>query len=163
MCKVLRLRAVLLCLTLSLVQSFVATDSYAKRSSSPSPVGYWKMIHDKTKKPEAIVRVWKQKGKLYAKIVKLFIKKGEDPNPKCNHCKGWRKNRPIRGMLFVWNLEEKGKGVWSGGKILDPDEGKVYTCKIWVAKSGKELKVRGYVWVFYRTQTWYRVPAPSKK
>ncbi len=157
------LHAVLLGLALFLVEGLVATPSYAKNKSRLSPVGFWKMIHDKTKKPEAIVQVWKQGGKLYAKIVKLFTKKGEDPNPKCHHCKGWRKNRPIRGMLFVWNLKETGKGVWSGGKILDPDEGKTYTCKLWVAENGKKLKVRGYVWVFYRTQTWYRVSAPTKK
>ena len=44
--------------------------------------------------------------------------------------------------------------VWSGGKILDPGNGKIYRCKIWL-KDG-ELKVRGYFGPFYRTQTWRR-------
>jgi uncharacterized protein (DUF2147 family) len=43
---------------------------------------------------------------------------------------------------------------WEDGTIMDPDNGKVYDCKLWV-EDGK-LKVRGYVAFFFRTQTWVR-------
>ena len=43
---------------------------------------------------------------------------------------------------------------WKDGTILDPENGSVYDCKLWV--EGGRLKVRGYVAFFYRTQTWVR-------
>lgn len=36
--------------------------------------------------------------------------------------------------------------------IMDPEDGKVYKAEVWT-EDGK-LKVRGYLGVFYRTQTW---------
>ena len=58
-------------------------------------------------------------------------------------------------MKIVSGLKEKG-GTYSGGTILDPKKGKVYTCKLWTEGEDK-LKVRGYVGPIYRTQTWHRV------
>ena len=57
-------------------------------------------------------------------------------------------------MVIMQGLEKKGAD-YSGGNILDPKNGKVYTCKLWLEKG--ELKVRGYVGIFFRTQTWHRV------
>ena len=44
---------------------------------------------------------------------------------------------------------------WEEGEILDPKNGKVYSCKLW--REGDELMVRGYVAFFFRTQTWLKV------
>ena len=41
---------------------------------------------------------------------------------------------------------------WEGGKIYNPKNGKTYKCSIWL--DGNNLKVRGYVAMFYETQTW---------
>ena len=41
---------------------------------------------------------------------------------------------------------------WEDGSICDPKNGKVYDCKMWLEDGN--LKVRGYVAFFYRTQTW---------
>jgi uncharacterized protein (DUF2147 family) len=48
----------------------------------------------------------------------------------------------------------KSDGAYDGGSILDPKNGRVYRCKIWL--EGQDLKVRGYWGPFYRTQTWLR-------
>ncbi|WP_245574509.1 DUF2147 domain-containing protein [Hugenholtzia roseola] len=53
--------------------------------------------------------------------------------------------------MKVKELRHDGK-EYSGGKILDPEDGKSYTCKIW--REGKNLMVRGYVAFFFRTQKW---------
>ena len=52
-----------------------------------------------------------------------------------------------------------GKIIWlkkgdkyEGGKIYNPKNGKTYKCSIWL--EGNNLKVRGYVAMFYETQTW---------
>ena len=47
---------------------------------------------------------------------------------------------------------------WSSGKILDPENGEVYTSKLWL-DDANTLQVRGYAGpfdLFYRTQTWKR-------
>ena len=51
----------------------------------------------------------------------------------------------------------KGKDVWEGGKILDPENGKEYRASFTPIDGGKKLEVRGYLGPFWRTQTWTRV------
>lgn len=57
-------------------------------------------------------------------------------------------------IITAMKYDEDDK-AWLNGEILDPDSGQVYECKIWL-EEGK-LKVRGYVSLFYRTQSWIRV------
>jgi len=59
------------------------------------------------------------------------------------------------GMEIIRHMEAEGD-EYAGGEILDPEVGRVYRCKLWL--EGKNLKVRGYLGPFYRTQTWLRVP-----
>ena len=42
------------------------------------------------------------------------------------------------------------------GRILDPDNGKVYSSKIQLTNGGKKLNVRGYIGCWVRSQTWER-------
>jgi uncharacterized protein (DUF2147 family) len=121
-----------------------------------SIVGSWKTIDDKTNQPKSIVKIYKKGEKYYGRVTKLFRNKGEDPNPRCNKCKDSdpRKGKRIKGMVILKNLVKKGE-KYADGKILDPKNGKVYTCKLWLEKG--KLKVRGYVGFFFRTQTWHRV------
>ena len=116
--------------------------------------GQWLNIDDETGKPKAIVEIYEQAGKIYGKIVQLFRKPEQNPNPVCRKCTDYRKNQKVIGMIILEKLEPKGK-EWSGGKILDPANGKIYDCKIWL-EDGK-LKVRGYLGLFFRTQTWQQV------
>ena len=115
--------------------------------------GKWKTIDDKTKAPKSIVEIYKQEGKLYGRIVKLFRKPEEDPDPVCDKCKGEQKDKKILGMVIINGLTKKGV-AWSKGKVLDPDNGKTYHAKIWL-EDGK-LRIRGYILFLYRTQTWMR-------
>lgn len=144
------------CLALSLILLFALVS--AGMAQDTSIVGKWKTIDDETNEPKSIVRIFERDGKYYGKIVELFRKEGEDPNPTCKDCADDdpRKDQPIKGMEIIKDLVKK-NGKYSGGKILDPAEGAgdVYTCTLWV-EDGK-LKVRGYIAFFFRTQTWHRV------
>ncbi len=139
--------------------------SFANRSVQAedlsSPIGYWKTIDDKTHKPKAVVYIYKSGDKLYGEIVKLFRKKNRCP--KCTKCSGWRKNKPVCGMLILWNLKNKGD-YWGDGRILDPNNGKTYRSWIQVIEKGKKLKVRGYIGISLlgRTQYWIRVKKPTE-
>ncbi len=126
---------------------FAATSLFA----AGSPVGKWKTIDDETKKAKSYVEIYEKGGVYYAKITKLI---GKAQDSKCDKCTGSRYNKPVVGMTFVWGMKKDGD-MFQGGKILDPNNGKTYTCKMWV--QGDKLKVRGYIAFFYRTQYWYRV------
>ena len=121
-------------------------------------LGHWKTIDDETGEAKSVVNIYKATdGKYYGKIVKLYRKPGEDQDPVCKECpkEDKRHGQKINGMVIVSALKKSGN-EYAGGNILDPKNGKSYTCKIW--PEGKDmLKARGYVGFFFRTQTWYRV------
>ncbi len=121
-----------------------------------TPVGKWKTIDDSSKKAKAIVEIWEHKGKLYGKITKLFRGPNEDQNPKCDKCKGDKKDKPVIGMVILEGLSLKGD-EWSGGSILDPDNGKTYKCYIKLEKD--KLKVRGFIGFSALGRTQYWLPA----
>ena len=140
-------RSLAVLLVLALVPTFAA-------AAPTTPVGRWKTIDDSSKEAKAIVEIWEHKGKLYGKIIKLFRKAGEDPDPKCDKCKGDKKDKRVIGMVIVEGLARDGD-EWKGGSILDPDNGKTYKCKMSLEKG--KLKVRGFIGVSVlgRTQYWH--------
>ncbi len=127
-------------------------------SQSSTPVGLWKTIDDVTGNERSYVRIVEVGDELQGKVEKLFPFPGDDPENLCEKCKGERKNQPVVGMTILWGLKDEG-GVWKGGEILDPDNGKTYRCKMSVSENGRELDVRGYIGISLigRTQTWLRV------
>lgn len=116
----------------------------------------WKTVDDKTGKPKAIVQVYQENGKLYGKIEATL-----DPKAKkvCEDCKDERKGQPIIGMVIVRGLALHGD-EYSGGDILDPDNGKVYRCKLRLQEHGSQLSVRGFIGfsLLGRSQVWTREP-----
>ena len=60
-------------------------------------------------------------------------------------------------MTIAWRLRRDGNS-WSGGRILDPDNGKEYAVKFTPTDSGRKLEVRGYIGMpmLGRTQVWQR-------
>lgn len=122
-----------------------------------SAIGKWNTIDDKTGKKKSIVELYKHEGKLYGKIVHLYPREGREANPVCKECTDDRKNKPLEGLQIVRGLEWNGK-EWEKGTIVDPENGKIYKCKLWIDESNpNKLQLRGYVGPFYRTQTWEKV------
>jgi uncharacterized protein (DUF2147 family) len=127
-------------------------------AQTSTPVGLWKTIDDGTGKERSYVRIVELNGELQGTVEKIFPFPGDDPENLCDKCKGERKNQPVVGMTILWGLKDEG-GVWKGGEILDPDNGKTYRCKMTLSENGRELDVRGYIGISLigRTQTWLRV------
>jgi uncharacterized protein (DUF2147 family) len=123
--------------------------------ASDSPVGLWKTIDDETKKPRALVRITEAGGVLTGKIEKLFDP--STPNPVCEACTDDRKGKPIIGMTILSGLQ-KFPEEWGEGRILDPNNGKVYKAKARLFDGGGKLEVRGFMGVSLlgRSQTWIR-------
>ena len=122
-----------------------------------SPIGQWRTIDDHSGKPRSIVEVYANAdGTLSARIVRLLdLSKGA--NPMCDACRGALHGKPIVGMVIAWGLRAD-DGSWSGGRILDPDNGKEYSVKLTPGKDGRTLEVRGYIGMpmLGRTQAWQR-------
>lgn len=124
---------------------------FSSTAFGQSPIGKWKTIDDETGKPKSVVEIYEKNGKLYGKVIKLFRAPNEDQNPVCQNCPGDRKAMKVLGLEIIRGMKKDGS-EWADGTILDPKNGKVYDCKMWV-ENGK-LQVRGYIAFFFRTQVW---------
>ncbi|MBB3696366.1 DUF2147 domain-containing protein [Flammeovirga yaeyamensis] len=128
---------------------FLSICSYAQESSV---FGIWKTIDDETNEAKAYVEIYKEADNtMSGKIIKL-LKDPEDTT--CDKCPGNKKDQKVMGMQIIWGMEKNGD-QWTDGKVLKPENGKIYSCKVWV-EEGK-LQVRGYLGFIYKTQTWLRV------
>jgi uncharacterized protein (DUF2147 family) len=122
--------------------------------AADSVVGTWKTVDDKTGKVESTVEIYEQGGKVFAKITGLTEPNDAQGKPKtCTKCKGADKDKPIVGLVIIKDLSLS-SDRYKGGTILDPADGKIYKAELWI-EDGK-LKVRGYLGVFYKTQTWLK-------
>lgn len=123
-----------------------------------TPVGLWKTIDDDGKTEKSLVRIGEQGGVLVGSIDKLLDPKAA-ADAKCDKCTDDRKDKPVLGLQIIRGVKAEGEGVWGGGEILDPNNGKTYKTRLKPVDGGKKLEVRGYIGapLFGRTQTWVRV------
>ena len=126
-------------------------------AQTAGPVGLWKTIDDASGKPKSLVRISESHGELSGKIEKLFRPANEEQNPLCVKCEGAKKDQPLIGLTILQGLKLDGAD-YSGGTVLDPENGKVYKSKVTLVDDGKKLNLRGYIGVplLGRTQTWLR-------
>ena len=122
-------------------------------SCSSQVTGLWSTYDDADGKEKSVVEIYEQQGKLFGKVVRLnpAVK-----NPNCVKCTGELKDKPIAGMVIIKDLTKTENGG-KDGKVLDPNNGKVYSCYLELIEPDK-LKLRGYIGAaaFGRTQYWYR-------
>lgn len=118
-------------------------------------IGKWKTIDDNSGKTRSVVEIYKKGDLYYGKIVEMYLEPHENPDPVCDECdeEDPRYMQKTMGMEILKGVK-KDDDQYVGGKILDPENGKVYTCKLWLENG--DLRLRGYIAFFYRTQTWLR-------
>jgi uncharacterized protein (DUF2147 family) len=134
---------------------FLSLHAWAQNT----PVGKWHSIDDKTKEVKSEISITESDGVLSGKVTKL-LRKDAKQDAVCEECKGALKDKPILGLEIIHGAKkEANEDVWTGGKILDPENGKEYRLKMTPEDGGKKLAVRGYIGspVFGRSQTWVRV------
>ncbi|HTV77080.1 MAG TPA: DUF2147 domain-containing protein [Steroidobacteraceae bacterium] len=119
-----------------------------------APAGLWKTVDDSTGQDKSLVRITEAGGMLTGKVEKLLHP--SRPDPLCDKCTDARRGKPITGLTIISGVRQHG-AVWDGGKILDPENGKVYGVRLKPIEGGTKLEVRGYLGPFFRTQTWTRV------
>ena len=137
-----------------LLLSAVSSFSFAE-----GIIGLWQTIDDKTGAPKALVEIRKEADNTYAgKVVKLTPRAGYTPKETCVDCPAPYTNKPILGLDSLTGLKHSSGNNYTGGRILDPNTGKVYSMKAKLSSNGNRLTLRGYVGVSVlgRTQIWIR-------
>ena len=122
-------------------------------------MGTWHTMDDKTGEAKGEIQIVEKEGVLSGRVIKSLRSEPGDKKT-CDECKDDRKDQTIIGMEIIRGVkpDASGENLWaSGGKILDPENGKEYTVKMVPQDGGKKLQVRGYIGPFYRTQIWQRV------
>ncbi len=99
----------------------------AMASDGSLAVGLWKSAD----KAATLIRTYEEGGQLKAKVEQT-------------------------GKQIVWDMKKDG-AKWTGGKLLDPDSGRILNCIIETPDGGKTLVVKGSLSLMSKTQTWTRV------
>ena len=108
--------------------------------------GLWQTIDDKTGAPKAQVEIRKEANGTYAgKIIKVTPRPGYTPKEICDNCPAPYTNKPILGLDIATGLKKTDELNYTGGKILDPNTGKVYGLKENLSATGNRLDMSGYL------------------
>lgn len=129
----------------------------AAMAQTDTPVGTWQTIDDHTGQPKALVQITQDAdGALSGKVIK-GLGPNDQPDRRCTACTDARKDQLILGMTIINGMKKDGDG-WDNGQILDPENGKLYKCKMHLDENGQKLVVRGYIGISLlgRSQTWNR-------
>jgi uncharacterized protein (DUF2147 family) len=126
-------------------------------AATGSPIGLWQSIDDESGKPRSLIRINESNGELSA-VVEKGLLATDTGDAVCDKCTDERKDQPIIGMTIAEGLTKNGD-KYDGGHILDPENGKIYKCKMTLNASGDELEVRGYIGISLlgRSQIWKRI------
>lgn len=119
-----------------------------------SIIGTWKVVDGTTNDIKYHVQIFNFEGRYYGKVVKMVKLPG---NMTCQLCPSDLRNQPIQGMLIAEKLQLI-NGFYQNGKLLDPLNGRWYSCQMWLKEEDPDvLVVRGFLGFLYSTQYWYRV------
>ena len=141
--------------------SLIALLGVSALSASPAhaqqpPTGRWTTIDDATGKPKSVVEIYQARDGSFAGRVSDILDMKHGPDPLCDKCTGASHDKPIKGMVILWGLKPDGAGHWSGGRVLDPENGKTYKSKLALMDGGKKLGMSGCIAFFCRQQVWVR-------
>ncbi|MCH7353344.1 DUF2147 domain-containing protein [Acinetobacter sp. NIPH 1958] len=121
--------------------------------------GIWQSVDDVTGAPKGQVEITQEAdGSYTGKIIKITPRTGYTPKEFCTGCPAPYTNKPILGLTAITKLKHKKDLTYTGGKILDPNSGRMYSLTAKLSTNGQRLHLRGYVGVSVlgRSQIWIR-------
>ena len=109
--------------------------------------GFWLSVDDKTGKITAGWHIYVEGGKVLGKILSLS---DHPPGVLAVRCRdsypgfpvaGKVNQMPVTGTPWIFGLSSDKPGEWSGGHVINPDDGRMYKCKmIYRRADGKKFK-----------------------
>jgi len=149
----------------ALVLVFVCGVSLA---SDPA-LGFWISVDERTGLPTAGWEIYLVGNTLHGRILSVV---GEPQDVKAFNCRDSYRGFPLQGRVsemtvvgtpWMFGLTQDRAGVWSGGNIINPDDGNMYRCRIvFHPQDGNRyrvdtLQVRGEIGLgIGRNQFWRR-------
>jgi uncharacterized protein (DUF2147 family) len=98
--------------------------------------GFWLSVDDNTNKITAGWQIYQEGGKLYGKILSSAEYPRGSLAVRCNESyrgfpvAGKVNAMPVAGPPWIFGLTKNKNGEWSGGSIINPEDGRMYNCKI---------------------------------
>ncbi len=142
-----------------LIATFALTLATGAALAQATPAGLWRTIDDDGKTEKSLVRITDNAGTFSGKVEKILNPARQEA--RCDDCSDARKGQPVLGMTIMQGVKasKSEAGLWDGGEILDPTNGKTYNVRMRLANEGKSLELRGYIGIplLGRPQTWQRV------
>ena len=155
--------AVMAGLLLAVAGTAAVAQTQPQQRTAPSAApatatGVWEQADDKGKVGSWFY-IYERDGVFEGRIVKMFPRPGEKPNPICTKCQGEQKNQPTLGLTLIKGMQRKGRN-YENGTILDPRDGSVYSARMELSPDGQKLMVRGFLGIdlFGQSQIWRRLP-----
>ena len=102
------------------------------------------------------IKTYEESGQLKAVIEKVVKGGQEDAAATCAKCSGENQNKPLKGLIILWDTKKDGEN-WKDGKLLDPDGGRLVSGATELVDGGKKMNVKGSVSIIHKTQVWTRV------
>ena len=118
--------------------------------------GFWLSVDEKSGKITAGWEIYESGGALYGKMLSLVGRPGSEAAARCKKSyqgfpvAGVVNQMPLAGTPWIFGLRRDGEGIWSGGHVVNPEDGNMYRCKITRHSAGSRfeaeaLEMRGEV------------------
>ncbi|HSW71905.1 MAG TPA: DUF2147 domain-containing protein [Chlamydiales bacterium] len=127
--------------------------------------GFWMTRDKETHLPSSIIAIYPYNGKYYGRIIATYDKQGvlnDTIYKPLDRAPGLAGQPFYSGLDIVWSDppakegKEGKKAKRYKGQIVNPNNGKVYTAKLW--RDNENLILRGEVLCFGKNVTWYPFP-----
>lgn len=141
--------------TVFLIFSLFMLLSISSSAQIGKITGKWYTIDEDGNK-KSLVNIYQTPAGTYEGVIEKLLT--GDTNRKCVNCTGDKKDKRIAGMIVVTSMKADNQKL-SGGKILDPANGKEYNCTMSFDSKTSKLKVRGSLdksGLIGRNQAWVR-------
>lgn len=118
--------------------------------------GFWQTINKNNGKTSSVIAVYSYEGMYYGRIIATYDRNGvlnDTIYKPLDRAMGLAGDPYYCGLDIVWtNPPEKEGGKKYKGQVINPDNGKVYTAKLW--RDEDNLILRGEVFIFGKNVTW---------
>jgi uncharacterized protein (DUF2147 family) len=131
--------------------------------------GFWFSIDEKSGQITAGWEIYENGGLLYGRMLSLVGRPGHELAVKCKKsyqgfpAAGVVSQMPLAGTPWIFGLRKESEGTWTGGHVVNPEDGNMYRCKITrhPADGGRfkteALEMRGEIGLgIGRSQYWQR-------